>query len=98
MASRVDVVTYTFIFNIVSIVIFAIIYSSIDKHNFKPLKPNDKMTYIDYIFYSITIQTGVGLPDITAVSDLAKILAGIQQLILMSSAFLLFRLLFKSKD
>jgi hypothetical protein len=98
MASRVDIVTYTFIFNIVVIFIFSIIYASIDKNNFKPLNPDDKLTYIDYLFYSITIQTGVGLPDVTALSDLAKILAGIQQIILMSSAFILFRLLFKTKD
>jgi hypothetical protein len=98
MASRVNVVTYTFIFNILAIVVFSIIYSSIDQNNFKPLNPHDKLTYIDYLFYSTTIQTGVGLPDVTALTDLAKILAGIQQIILMSSAFILFRLLFKTKN
>ena len=95
MTSKVDVVTYTFLFNIVVILIFSIIYSTIEQSNFQPLNPHDKLTYVDYVFYSITIQTGVGLPDITALSDLAKILASIQQLILMGSAFILFRLILK---
>jgi hypothetical protein len=95
MTSKVDVVTYTFLFNIVVILIFSIIYSTIEQSNFQPLNPHDKLTYVDYVFYSITIQSGVGLPDITALSDLAKILASIQQLILMGSAFILFRLILK---
>ena len=94
MSSRVDIVTYTFIFNLITILIFSVIYSSINPHNFEPLNPKDKLTYVDYLFYAITIQTGVGLPDVTALSDLAKILAMTQQIILMGSAFILFRLFF----
>ncbi len=94
MSSKLDIVTYTFIFNIITILVFSVIYSAINPHNFEPLNPKDKLTYVDYLFYAITIQTGVGLPDITALSDLAKILAMIQQIILMGSAFILFRLLF----
>jgi hypothetical protein len=88
-------VVYTFIFNIISIIIFSIIYASISPDNFKPLNPKDELTYIDYLFYSVTIQSGVGLPDVTALSDLAKILAMIQQLILMSTAFILVYLFFR---
>ena len=98
MSSKVDIITYTFIFNILTILIFSIIYSSISSHNFAPLNPNDELTYIDYLFYAVTIQSGIGLPDVTALSDLAKILAMIQQFILMGSAFILFRLLFKTKN
>jgi len=54
------------------IIIFSIIYASLSPHNFEALKPKDKLSYIDYLFYSVTIQSGVGLPDITALSDLAK--------------------------
>ena len=90
-----NVVTYTFLFNIAIIIIFSIIYSLISPNNFKPLQPNDKLTYIDYLFYATTIQSGVGLPDITALTDLAKILTIIQQLILMGSAFILISLFFK---
>jgi hypothetical protein len=94
MRSKLDTVTYTFIFNIITILVFSIIYSSINPNKFEPLNPKDKLTYVDYLFYAITIQTGVGLPDVTALSDLAKILAMTQQIILMGSAFILFRLFF----
>ena len=86
---KTNIVTYTFLFNIIVILLFSIIYASISADNFKPLKPNDRLTYVDYLFYSTTIQCGVGLPDITALTDLAKILAIIQQLILLGSAFIL---------
>ena len=95
MSSKVDIITYTFIFNIFTILIFSIIYSLIAPNNFEPMNPKDNLTYIDYLFYATTIQSGIGLPDISALSDLAKILALIQQIILMGSAFILFRLLIK---
>jgi hypothetical protein len=95
MVLETRMVFYTFIFNIISIIIFSIIYASISPDNFKPLNPKDELTYIDYLFYSVTIQSGVGLPDVTALSDLAKILAMIQQLILMSTAFILVYLFFR---
>lgn len=91
------VVTYTFLFNILMIIIFSIIYASISSNNFEPLNSKDKLTYIDYLFYSITIQTGVGLPDVTALSDLAKILAIIQQLIILGSAYILLIFFFQTK-
>ena len=90
------IVTYTFIFNILMIIIFSIIYTSISPHNFEPLNKKDKLTYIDYLFYSVTVQSGVGLPDITAVSDLAKILAIIQQLIILATAYVLIRFFFQA--
>ena len=92
-----DIITYTFALNIITIFIFAIIYSLIPVSNFQPLNPKDKLTFIDYLFYSVTIQSSVGLPDITALSDLAKILALIQQLILMSSAFILLKVFYYRK-
>lgn len=91
------IVTQTFIFNIIVIIVFSIIYSSISPHNFEPLNPSDELTYVDYLFYAATIQCGVGLPDVTALSDLAKILALIQQLILMGSAFILITFFFKNR-
>ena len=87
-------VTYTFLFNIFVIILFSIIYASISPSNFEPLKKEDKLTYIDYLFYSVTIQSGVGLPDITALSDLAKLLTIIQQVILIGSTFFLVSLFF----
>jgi len=91
---KLNIVTYTFLFNIIVIIIFSIIYASISPSNFQPLKPEDKLTYIDYLFYSVTIQCGVGLPDVTALSDLAKILTIIQQIILLGTAFILLSFFF----
>lgn len=97
MINDTTIVTYTFLFNIIVAVVFSIIYTSISPTNFQPLNPSDKLTYIDYLFYSVTIQSGVGLPDVTALSDLAKIFVLIQQLILMGSAFILVYLFFRKK-
>jgi hypothetical protein len=92
-----DIVTKTFLFNIISIVFFSFIYMSISPDNFAPLQPKDKITYIDLIFYSTTIQSGVGLSDINAVSDLAKILSIIQQLIMIASVFILIKVFYEKK-
>ena len=92
-----SLVTYTFLFNIAAVIVFSIVYSSISPHNFEPLNPKDKLTYIDYLFYAVTIQTTTGLPDVTALSDLAKFLALIQMSILMGSAYILIRFFFKKK-
>ena len=86
---KINIVTYTFLFNIFIILIFSVIYASISSNNFEALKLTDKLTYVDYLFYSTTIQCGVGLPDITAITDLAKLLAIFQQIILLGSAFIL---------
>ena len=89
------IVIYTFFFNIITVIVFSLIYSSISLDNFKAINPKDKLTYIDFLFYSVTIQAGVGLPDITSLSNLSKLLAIFQQLILMSSAFILMYLFFE---
>jgi hypothetical protein len=92
-----DIVTKTFVFNIVCIIIFAIIYTLIPANNFLPLNKKDNLNIVDYLFYSLTIQSGVGLPDVTAFSDLAKELAMIQQLILISSAYILLHVFYNKK-
>jgi hypothetical protein len=97
MRTDADIVTFTFAFNILVILVFSIIYSSISPHNFEPLNSKDKLTYLDFLFYALTIQSGIGLPDVTALTDLAKILAMTQQLILMGSGFILIRLFFERK-
>uniref|UniRef100_A0A6C0KMX7 Potassium channel domain-containing protein n=1 Tax=viral metagenome TaxID=1070528 RepID=A0A6C0KMX7_9ZZZZ len=92
-----QIISITFLFNILVVFIFSLIYSSILPNNFEPLNPKDKLTYVDYLFYAITIQCGVGLPDITALSDIAKILAMVQQLILLGSSFILLQLFYNKK-
>ncbi len=96
--SSFHILTYTFIFNIIVVIIFSLIYSSMHNHNFIDSftnTNNKNISYIDYLFYSLTIQSGVGLPDISAVSDIAKILAMIQQFILMGSTYIIFVLFLK---
>ena len=95
MVKDTTIVTYTFLFNLLTAIIFSIIYASISPDNFEPLNPKDELTYIDFFFYAVTIQSGIGLPDVTALSDLAKILVLFQQLILMGSAFILVYMFFK---
>jgi hypothetical protein len=95
MAKDTTIVTYTFLFNLLTAIIFSIIYVLISPDNFEPLNPKDELTYIDFLFYAVTIQSGIGLPDVTALSDLAKILVLFQQLILMGSAFILVYMFFK---
>jgi hypothetical protein len=85
----ISIVTKTFLFNILIVIVFSIIYSSLDPNNFEPTHPKDKLTHLDFLFYALTIQSSVGLPDVMAVSDLAKILVMIQQFILMGSAYIL---------
>ena len=92
-----DTVTLTFLFNMAMIVIFSITYSQISPHNFKALNPSDELTFLDFLFYAVTIQSGIGLPDVTALSDLAKVLALCQQLSVIGSAYILLRLFFKNK-
>ena len=93
-----NIVKYTFLFNLLVIIVFALIYANISPDNFKPLNPKKGLTYIDYFFYAITIQTGIGLPDITTISNLANILVSIQSLIFMGSAFILITFILRKKQ
>ena len=92
-----NIITKTFLFNIACVVVFAIIYYLIPPDNFLPLNKHDKLTMIDYLFYSLTIQTTIGLPDITALTDLAKILAMAQQVIVLGSAYILINVFYYKK-
>ena len=91
--SKYDILLTTFLYNLVVIFIFAMIYAHIPQNNFKHLASDKDLTYVDYFFYAITIQCGVGLPDITAITNLSKILASIQQVVLMGTAFIVASLL-----
>ena len=45
-----NIVKYTFLFNLLVIIVFALIYANISPDNFKPLNPRKGLTYIDYFF------------------------------------------------
>ena len=93
-------ITYTFIFNMAVSIIFATIYYIIPDDNFEPsvARPDrPRQPFLDYFFYSITIQSGIGLPGTIAVSDLAKVLVTIQQILLMGSTYFLLITILKKK-
>jgi hypothetical protein len=80
-----NAVTGVFIFQCVSILFFAFLYSLIPPNNFVTINNDSNVTPIDYLFYSVTIQSGIGLPDITAQTQLAKAIAIVQQFTLIAS-------------
>lgn len=76
-----------FMFHIFSIMVFASIYSMIwDEFTFISA---DKKLYpigmIDFLFYSITIQSSVGLTDIVADTTMSKSISSIQQMCLLGT-------------
>jgi len=80
-------------FNILCIIIFGFIYWTFQSH-FTKDKDFEKMIYgdpIDFFFLSTTIQAGVGYQDLTAVTNISKILLMIQQFIMITTnLFLLY--------
>ena len=68
--------------NILSILIFSIIYINIAKDNFLTQK-NTLPEYIDCLLECITIQAGVGISSINPVTNLGKSVVMIQQLLLI---------------
>ena len=84
-----NTVTGVFIFQCVSILFFAFVYSLIPTNNFITINNDTNLMPIDYLFYSVTIQAGVGLPDITAKTQLAKAIAIVQQLTLIGSTMVI---------
>ena len=63
------------------IFLFALLYYYF-RSDFKP-EIKEKFTILDYIFLSITIQSGVGLTDIYPINFYGKLVMIIQQLILI---------------
>lgn len=82
----------TLVFHIFCIIIFALIYLSLDKH-FLPLN-EDIHRYnlddyykqvLDYFLLSTSIQTSIGLTNLYPVSSLAKIILIFQELVMVST-------------
>jgi hypothetical protein len=81
------------IFNILSIIIFGLIYWSFKTH-FTKDETAQKIIYgepIDFFFLSTTVQAGVGYQDLTAITNVSKIILMFQQFVMiMSNIFLLY--------
>jgi hypothetical protein len=82
----------TIVFHIFCIIIFALIYLSLNKH-FLPLNEDIHRfnlgdyykQVLDYFLLSTSIQTSIGLTNLYPVSSLAKIILIIQELIMVST-------------
>lgn len=81
----------TFLFQIVSIILFSLLYwknsdgfvSGVTKLN------KNNISYIDFLFTAVTIQAGVGYSDLFPVQKLTKALVILQQFIMISSNILI---------
>jgi len=80
-------------FNILCIIIFGLIYWNLQSH-FTKDPSVQKMIYgepIDFFFLSTTIQASVGYQDLTAVTNISKIMLMVQQFIMITTnLFLLY--------
>jgi hypothetical protein len=80
-------------FNILCIIIFGLIYWSFKTH-FTKDETAKKIIYgepIDFFFLSTTVQAGVGYQDLTAITNVSKIILMFQQFVMiMSNIFLLY--------
>jgi len=87
-----NTIVKVFTFNILTIFFFTLIYTMIPEENFIPVLKNNtrdyKITFLDYLFYSTTIQAGVGLAPISPITKLSKILTLIQHYILICSGII----------
>jgi hypothetical protein len=72
----------SFIFHIITIIIFTILYYLFSDHYTKSGK---KFEDIDYILLSVTIQAGVGISDIHPTTFYGKLILILQQLLMITT-------------
>jgi hypothetical protein len=81
------IVIRTVIFHLLCIIIFGLLYYYYrDQYQYQyqnKYKNTEKTTFIDYIFLSTTIQSGVGLSDIYPISYYGKLTMIVQQIIMI---------------
>lgn len=93
-----NVVTFTLLYQVICIFVFTCIYYIIGETNFSKQKSkfdNPNLTLLDYLFYSLTIQATIGLPDISADSQLSKFIVAIHQLFVMMTPVIIIDFLIK---
>jgi hypothetical protein len=72
----------TVLFHILCIILFAIIYLTLDEH-FHVTEKHDKKKMIDFVLLSTTIQSGVGISDLYPLSYYSKVAVIIQQMLML---------------
>ena len=70
------------IFHILCIIIFSIIYFTLDE-GFHVTEKHDKKGVVDYLLLSTTIQSGVGISDLYPLSYYSKVAVIIQQMLML---------------
>lgn len=79
------------IFNITILILFTLIYTLCEMQNpnsFNNVNPKSEVVltnFTDHLLLSIAIQSGIGLSNITPVTNTAKILVSLQQFLVMTS-------------
>ncbi len=84
---------YFIIYNILIIMMFTCIYYYLSDEHFyidNNLIEDNKISIVDCLNLSITIQSTVGLPSIKAKTKLCRLFVTIQQLLLIMSIYFLF--------
>lgn len=88
-----------FTINILFVVIFAILYKALPKSHFMCSQSRYTPKFIDYFGLSITTQAGVGMTNLSPVTNIAKLLLIFQQFFIISfNIILLYFLLFIHKE
>jgi hypothetical protein len=91
-----NVVTFTLLYQLCCIFVFTCLYITIGSKNFtKQKNENPELTTFDYLFYSLTVQSTVGLPDITATSQISKVCVTIHQFFVILTPVVVINFLMK---
>jgi len=78
-------------FHLCSILIFTVLYLWAKDHYFQKQDNNPPITLMDTFLMSTTIQSGVGMTDISPKSTFGKMLLSIQQLLMiMTNVFTIY--------
>ena len=88
----------SFLFHILFAIVFSIVYYSIDTGNFMfSTSENRQPSYIDFLSLSTSIQSGVGISNISPNTQLSNLLLMVQQALLIATNVFIVYIIFKKK-
>uniref|UniRef100_A0A6C0HZ79 Potassium channel domain-containing protein n=1 Tax=viral metagenome TaxID=1070528 RepID=A0A6C0HZ79_9ZZZZ len=91
-------VLQTLLFHLTSIIVFGILYFYLSREHFI-LNDNKAPDFMDVVMMAVTIQAGVGVTNMTPISNLAKLAVTFQQLILIcTNVFMIYFILIVNKE
>lgn len=79
-----------FILNIVCIIVFSFIYNRLSSEHIQIYTSEGKSEYIDYLYFSTNIQSGVGLSDFNIKTRKAKMAVMVHEITVISLNIVLF--------